>query len=412
MTDNRNLRPIFVHASFRSASTYFFNVLRQMEPLVCFDEAISDTFTHYDKNNLIRSVRRAKWADSHQFLTRYSRAEFVDAWDDVMRCYPSAPAFRDYLPANGVLSGELHRYVAALIDYASAKGKRAAICEIHSRGRAGALRHAFGGFHVAQYRDPLSQFGSAFRALQESGNYTFMVIPLQELGPNSNTALYSIIPEGWRLPALPWPSDDRGQRWASAQQYLSMVLSQREDAPERVFRWHLFSWFLNNLAAVIYADLVLDIDRAYEDRNYLEGIQDAVYSEIGVTPDFSGLTKFSRYLRFEAFDMARVCDDVIGVIAASQHDGRLESALAMLSKTVPTIEPSEAFNMLRSKIEKAVAQMSSTEALTCVTVENWHEVAQNYGRIWAHPQLRSVMHHIYPFVLPIVQAARRIGIIN
>ena len=129
------------------------------------------------------------------------------------------------MPLDGNFSSELERYLAALIDYSGAIGKRAALCEIYSRGRAGVLRHAFSGFHIAQYRDPLSQFGSSFRALQDFGDWNFMIIPLQELGPSGNNPFYSIIPETWRVPVLRWPADNRAQRWASKEEYLSMILT-------------------------------------------------------------------------------------------------------------------------------------------------------------------------------------------
>jgi hypothetical protein len=34
--------PIFVHASMRSGSTYFFNVLRRNAALMCFNEVVMD----------------------------------------------------------------------------------------------------------------------------------------------------------------------------------------------------------------------------------------------------------------------------------------------------------------------------------------------------------------------------------
>ena len=278
-----------------------------MEPLLCFDEAIHDAYTHYSKKNFVGRVARSHWNWSHSFLQLYSKAEFVDAWDDVMEVYPRAPAFRDYVPLEGILSNELRRYLTAFIDYATVNGKRAAFCEIHSRGRAGALRHAFAGFHVAQFRDPLSQFGSSFRALREFGAWTFLLIPLQELGPSGENPLYSIIPEAWRVPVLPWPANSRAQRWATSEEYLTMIFSSEPGALERVFRWHLLSWFMNNLAAIVHSDLALDIDRLYEDIDYRGAVSEIIRPEVGIVPDFSDLTRFSRHFLFESLDTARVC---------------------------------------------------------------------------------------------------------
>jgi hypothetical protein len=412
MPDNPSLKPIFVHASPRSGSTYIFNVLRRMGPLLCFDEPISDDFTYFGKNEFIGRVARGQWNWSHSFLERYSQAEFVDAWDNVMHLYPPAPAFRDYVPQGGVLPNELRRYLSALINYASMNGKRAALCEIYSRGRVGALRDTFGGFHVAQFRDPLCQFGSSFRALQEFGAWIFIITPLRELGLSGEKPLYSIIPEGWRVPALPWPAEDRAQRWATTEQHLSMILSSDPSTLEKVFRWHLLSWFLHNLAAIVHSDFVLDIDKAHDDLEYREFARDIFHTEIGVAPDFTDLTKFPRYYGFEGVDIVRLCDEIVTAINNAQDNGQLEAAIASLGRGRPTVSSIVAINTLRTKLDDALAQMASTDNLIYVTNDDWKSIVRRHRHVWANPQLRSVMRHIYPVALPIVQAARTIGLMQ
>jgi hypothetical protein len=412
MNGHLDRAPIFVHASYRGGSTYFFNVLRRMDPLLCFDEAIHDSYSHYSKKMFARRVARGQWNWSHSFLKVFSKAEFVEAWDQVMDVYPPAPAFRDYVPPNGVLSSDLRAYLTALIEYAAAIGKRAAFCEIHSRGRAGALRHAFAGFHVAQFRDPLSQFGSSFRALQEFGAWTFLLIPLQELGPSGENPLYSIIPERWRVPVLLWPANSRAQRWASSEEYLTMIFSSEPGALERVFRWHLLSWFINNLAAIVHSDLALDIDRLYEDIDYHEVVREIIRAEVGIAPDFSDLTKFPRHYRFESVDTARVCAEIIDFISAAEENGTIGAAIAASSKSKPIVPTAAAAKMLHAKMDAALAEMHSTDNLTCVTKREWEDLVKKHRHIWANPRLRSAMRFVYPVALPLVQAARQIGIMQ
>src|SRR5690349_1856982 len=107
-------RPIFVHASARSGSTYFFNVLRRMESLLCFNEAITDEFSYRKKKDYTRRKTdfaryktRGDLLRAHFFLRADGKSEFADAWDDIMRLYPPVPAFRDYVPSGGVLPDEL-----------------------------------------------------------------------------------------------------------------------------------------------------------------------------------------------------------------------------------------------------------------------------------------------------------------
>jgi hypothetical protein len=160
--------PIFVHASARSGSTYVFNVFRRNPALLCFNEAIIDGKRDYARFRKDQQASNRHWDVNHHFLDRADYDEFIEAWDEVMHLCPEFPTFQDYLP-RGVLAADLAEFIGALIGYARAQGKRPVLCEINSRGRAGALRGTFGGFHIAQYRDPISQFGSYVRALVEGG---------------------------------------------------------------------------------------------------------------------------------------------------------------------------------------------------------------------------------------------------
>jgi hypothetical protein len=404
------MNPIFVHASPRSASTYFFAVLRRIESLMCFNEAIIDVFSYYGKNGVARFKAGQKWNVNHHFLERDDFAEFVEAWDSVMHLYPMFPSFQDYLPPNGVLPDALHRYLAGLIAYAQSRNKRAALCEIHSRGRAGALRNAFGGFHIAQYRDPLSQFGSFFRPLSESGRWNFLAFPLLELGISGNHPLYSVVPQAWRVPVLPWPADNGAQRWSSAIQYMAMVASPRTDTIEKAFRWHLFSWVLTNLAAVCYSDFVLDIDKAYDDSGYRQSVSDTLASEIGVAPNFSDLAKFSRYYQFETLDMPLVCDQVVTAIKAALRDGRIERAIGMLGQQRPTIAVEAGVDLLLTKISGSLASIEASVDCSHVSVEEWNAVVHKNKMIWFNPTMRKIAQRVYPLGSPIVRAARRAGV--
>ncbi len=406
------MNPIFVHASPRSGSTYFFNVLRRVESLMCFNEAIIDIFGYYGKDGIARFKAGQKWNVNHHFLGRDDFDEFIEAWDTVMHLYPMFPSFQDYLPPDGILSTELRRYLSGLIEYARSHNRRPALCEIHSRGRAGALRDAFGGFHITQYRDPLSQFGSFFRPLPEGGQWNFLAFPLMELGISGNHPLYSIVPEAWRVPVLPWPADDRAQRWASAIQYVAMIASPRSDTIENVFRWHLFSWVLSNLAAVCYSDFVLDLDQAHDDAKYRQSVIETLASEIGVAPDFSDLARFSRYYQFQNLDMARVCGEVTTTVSAALRDGRIASAVAMLGKQPPTIAVSTAVDLLLSKINRSLASMETSVDCGHVSAKEWTAIVQKNRAIWFNPTIRSFAQRLYPLGAPIVRAARRAGIVH
>jgi len=408
--------PIFVHASPRSGSTYFFNVLRRNEGLLCFNEAIIDgkhdlaKFRKVRKKKNIERNESKSWDLNHHFLDREDFDEFIEAWNHVMHLCPKFPAFQDYLPPKGVLSSELCRYLSGLMEHARSRGKRATLCEINSRGRAGALRATFGGFHIAQYRDPLSQFGSFVRAVIEGGFWGFLAFPATELGTCGTHPLYQIVPERWRAPLLPWLAETRAQHWASDAQYFAVVGSPEPETIEKVFRWHLFSWILTNLAAISYSDFILDIDRIYDDADYRVSAVGDLAKEIEATLDFSDVKKFVRYYKFETFDVAAVCAQVASAIESALRDGRLDEAVRSLGTQPPVISTVTAFELLLAKVHDSLSSMTSSADCRSISSEQWTAIALRNRKIWFNPSVRRLAQRVYPWAAPIGRAARRAGV--
>ena len=384
------LDPVFVHASPRSGSTYFFSVLRRNESLVCFNEAIMDGKRDYErfKKPREREIFRAeaqKWNVNHHFLGRDEFAEFIDAWDEVMHLCPEFPAFHDYLPLNGVLSADLRAYLSALIKYAQARHKRPVLCEINSRGRAGAMRGAFGGFHIAQYRNPLSQFGSFIRGLIDGGAWGFLVTPLTELAASRAHPLYQLVPEIWRAPSLPWRTKTRAQFWASGARYTAEAASPRPEGIENLFRWHMFSWTLGNLAAISYSDMALDIDKVHDDADYRASVVSDLAREFGGAPDFSDIKKFDRYYDFELFDVDTVCSQVVSTIRSALADGSLDAAIQTLGTQPPLVPAAKAVDLLGAKIQDSQASMASSTRRHHMNSAEWKALTAKNRRVLVQP---------------------------
>jgi hypothetical protein len=413
MASSAGHEPIFVHASARSGSTYVFNVFRRNPALLCFNEAIIDGKRDYARFRKERLAPNAglnqKWDVNHHFLDRADYEEFLEAWDEVMHLCPEFPTFQDYLP-RGALAADLTDYIGALIKYARAQGKRPVLCEINSRGRVGALRGTFGGFHIAQYRDPISQFGSYFRALVEGGSWGFLAHPVTELGVNSTHPLCRVVPAAWRAPDFGWNCDTRAQRWASDARYTAATASSDPAVIEKLFRWHLFAWVLNNLAALAYSDLGLDIDKAHDGVNYRATFIDEFAGKAGVRVDLSDVEKYSRYYRFETFDVADVCGEVDAAIRESLADGRLDAALRTLGQAAPVSPAARAAELLLGKISESLAAMARNTDGPVIGVEEWKALAEKNRKIWFNPAVQRVARHVYPVAAPVVHAARRMGL--
>jgi hypothetical protein len=415
MTVASKFDPVFVHASPRSGSTYFFAVLRRNQSLLCFNEAIMDgkrDYGHLKKaaeRDRLR-VKTEQWNVNHHFLEREDYAEFIDAWDEVMHLCPEFPSFHDYLPPKAGLSADLLAYLSALMSHARSQGKRPVLCEINSRGRAGALRSAFGGYHIAQYRDPLSQFGSFVRALIEGGTWGFLSTPLTELGTSGDHPLYRLVPDAWRAPNLPWRTASRAQFWVSCARQLAETASVRPDSVAKLFAWHMYSWALNNLAAISYSDMALDIDRTHDDASYRASIEEALLRALGFAPDFSDIKKYDRYFEFESFDVMAICDQVVSTVETSLADGRLEAALLTLGAQQPVVPAATAVELLLSKIRHARVSMANNADRRRISAAEWKALAEKNQKPWFNPGVLRVAEYIYPLAAPMVRVARRAGL--
>jgi hypothetical protein len=408
--------PIFVHASPRSGSTYFFHVLRRNASLMCFNEVLMDGKKSSrprksDEPENSASKKDLPWNVNHHFLDRPDDQEFSEAWDAIKDVYPLAPAFRDCLPPDGVLPGDMKAYFSGLWNYAHAQGKRAAFCEINSRGRAGALRDAFGGFHVAQIRDPISQFGSFYRPLEEAGEWGFLLHSLKELGISGNHPLYKIVPEEWRPPVLLWPASDPTRRWATAVEYTLLLSDPRPDTLANAFRWHMFAWLLSNLAATTYSDFVLDIDKVHDDLTFRSETVKAFASFTGTEVDFSDITKFSRYYQFESLDVTAVASQAVTAVNDALKDGRLEIAVALLARSPLKLSVTEATALLFAKVEDSLASFTASFDRRLVSNESWARLVRKHDFPWSvvrNRMVREAARKIHPLAAPIVRQGRKL----
>jgi hypothetical protein len=258
----------------------------------------------------------------------------------------------------------------------------------------------------------LSQFGSFIRPVIEVGEWGFLTFPLREMGISGAHPLYRLVPEAWRVPSLPWPAEDRAQRWASAVEYIAAVASPRPETIEKVFRWHLFSWVLSNLAAISYSDFALDIDKTHDDAGYRKTVIENLALRIGKAPDFGDIRKFDRYYEFESFDVVAVCNQVDSTIRDTLKDGRLDKALHTLAPQAPLVTAAAAVELLLAKISVSLAAMKADADRRYMRAAEWKSVAEKNRRIWFNPSIRRLLQNVYPITAPLVRAARRVGLWN
>jgi hypothetical protein len=232
-----------------------------------------------------------------------------------------------------------------------------------------------------------------------------------ELNTSSGHPLINLVPETWRPPVLPWRTGSRAQFWASRMRYQAAVASPQPEAVANLFRWHMFTWVLGNLAAVSYSDLALDIDKVHDDADYRASTGSVLSRKIGgISTDFSDIRKFDRYYEFDSFDVTSVCDQVVSVIQSALADGRIEPALRVLAQQQPVIPTASAVELLLGKIRDSMAAMAASPNRTRMSNEEWKDIVGKNLRIWFRPGFRQLARMIHPLAFPLIRGARLRGV--
>jgi hypothetical protein len=233
-----------------------------------------------------------------------------------------------------------------------------------------------------------------------------------ELGTSAKHPLYRVVPDIWRAPDLPWRAQTRALRWASDAEYVATVASSRPESIEKLFRWHLFTWFLSNLAAISYSDLILDIDKVRDEADYRASVVGKLARELDSLPDLTDLKKFDRYYEFESFDIKTVCWEIASTIIDSLNDGRLENAINTLGREAPTTPAAMAVELLVTKLRESLDSLARSADRQYMCAEEWRVIAEKNRRIWFNPIVRRVAERVYPLAAPVVHAARRAGLLH
>lgn len=152
-------QPIFIHALFRTASTYFFNKFRSIETFRCYSEpfnealaALNHPWRHY---RLLESPNKPGLR--HPRLDRPYFYEFWEARAYLRGLFRRSFAYRHYFVRDGRLPARQRAWLSAIIENAP---ERPLLQFCRSSGRVAALRNLYGGTHVYLWREPRVQWWS------------------------------------------------------------------------------------------------------------------------------------------------------------------------------------------------------------------------------------------------------------
>lgn len=159
MTANLSRKPIFIHALFRTGSTYLFEVFRRLgDQYTCFQEPLHEIALQAKTDRAILDDPQdaGKAADlRHPPLSRSYFRELYEVADACLPHLKERDIYDGYFGTDTEARGI--EYWQSLIDNSAG---RAVIQECRSAGRIAAIRHQLGGHHVYLWRNPWDQWWS------------------------------------------------------------------------------------------------------------------------------------------------------------------------------------------------------------------------------------------------------------
>jgi hypothetical protein len=274
--------PIFIHAWWRSGSTYVWSKLRENDSCRCYFEPLNPSLADLNRT----TVESPPDVDDtqnfrHPTLKRNYFAEYAELLDSASLNYSPDLAYDRYLLRPGQLDDRLQDYLKRLTSSALAAKRRPVLCFCRSQMRSAWMTEAFGGIHVAQIRNPADQWDS-FKSYESEIRPNFpvdMIIVALKLRW-SHPKVFIHIEEFERFAqqlskraALPMDT--------IAHYFIPQFVRQRDCLD--VF---LVIWIASALQAVAYCDFVLDIDELSTELTYRKTTE-AYFSSIGCEVEFS-----------------------------------------------------------------------------------------------------------------------------
>ena len=322
--------PIFIHAWWRSGSTYIWSKLRENKSCRCYFEPLNRRITDLD----LATVEAApKIADSealrHPDLDAHYFAEYADLLRSGSLRYSPELAYQRYFLQPRQADERLHEYLGGLISSASAASRRAILCFCRSQMRSAWMKQTFGGIHVAQIRNPVDQWAS-FKSFQSNVRPNFVVdmttvaLALRGLQPHTFEHIEPFEQFARQLSKRSSLPDDLIAK------IVRQFISQKD-----CFDVFLVIWIASALQAIACSDFVLDIDLLSTDLDY-RNTTSRWFDSIGCPVNFSDCESPTSPDLFSSFEPA-----IEGAVQAirSGASSLVVTDPAVVTKCLPSLSP-------------------------------------------------------------------------
>jgi hypothetical protein len=268
---------VFLHTGWRSGGTWIWSRCRENPRVHGYYEPLHEHAATFRRRD-VEKTRPGSWKSNHSETAPYFQEyrALIPPRGRGVSLYQTRFAFDDFfLAPHDPGDAELEAYIASLLALPLSQGKLPVLKFCRSMGRVGWFEQRFPqALHAVVLRDPIAQFRSGQRLLQEQRNRYFALAPLLVLARNAHdprvrTAASAL---GVNLPTL--YSDDMDYAVETCGAHV------RRAAPAERYRGFLAFWTLSALSALDSEALVIDAD-AMDDLAHRSTIEQALQARIG-----------------------------------------------------------------------------------------------------------------------------------
>lgn len=270
-----SVEPVFVHAMFRTGSTFLFGRFRRNERYRCFFEPLNEGLFRLNDWMLSRySGPQAAMRMRHEELDLpyYYEYQPLRRWWGGVRGYHARFAYHDFFREHDAALAE---YIRLLLASAAADGRQGMLKFVRSYGRLGFFLRLFPGQHLYLFRNPRDQWQSFM--LKGRPYWMAMTCVIAALRPGSESMLSPRLnrplPTHLRYMRLLGPLTVDGMLRAG-KSYLR-TLSTADNY--RIFH---YEWRQAYEAAVEHCQYLIDVDRLSADTVYRRRIEEQFHLQL------------------------------------------------------------------------------------------------------------------------------------
>jgi hypothetical protein len=264
--------PIFVHSSFRTASTWLWTRFRASAGTVAYCEIFHEVLATLMVEEIPR-IAPNTWRSRHPESSPYF-VEFFDllAEEGGARGFSAAMAFETFVPragARGDLTIPELDYVATLINNPVDRARVTVLTDNRTLGRCVGLKRHFGGLHILVYRNLFQQWNSYSNQHRDNNRYFIDTL--------KNTIEHAEHMEFFRKlkDFLHLRLAEDGRDWIDHCTY--------DDIFAAFMAIHLYFY----MAMFDAVDVFIDVNQLATDPRYMRDIEQAIQQASGVNVDLS-----------------------------------------------------------------------------------------------------------------------------